>query len=207
MKMAVTKLRLAVSILILISGITMAKAQGTVTFDAHNNWVGTNYVELQMAFQVVLPRGGSYDYMGIGYGAGNTPYNGTPWMGWIRQNNPYGYVSLSLTNGSLFGLTSVQLADPIYPSASPLSISWVGHLSNGSTVTNIFTTPGNTRAFLNFLFTSDFSSGLTSVDILAPRWAMDNLVWVPEPTTWALLAVGVGMLSYVWFRSSKKQHR
>jgi len=63
MKMAVTKLRLAVSILILISGITMAKAQGTITFDTHNNWVGTNYVESGMAFQLIVPQGSSYDYM------------------------------------------------------------------------------------------------------------------------------------------------
>ncbi|GIX50700.1 MAG: hypothetical protein KatS3mg132_894 [Limisphaera sp.] len=120
----------------------IAYAQGRINFDARNNWIGTYYVESGIAFQVVLPRGGSYDYMRIGYGAGNTPYNGTPWIGWIRQNNPYSYVSLSRTDGALFGLIAVDLADPIYPIMSPIAISFVGYLFGGATITNTFTTPG-----------------------------------------------------------------
>ena len=202
MKMAVTKLRLAVSILILISGITMAKAQGTVTFDTHNNWVGTNYVESGMAFQLIVPQGSSYDYMGIIGGGGNA------FMLWFRQHNPYNYVQLNLNSGSTFGLISVWLADPSETSPSQVPISFIGFLANGSMVTNTFVTLGSDRyAFQKYTFTSAFAADLLRVDIFAPRWAMDNLVWVPEPGTWALLAVGVGMLSYVWFRSSKKQHR
>jgi hypothetical protein len=70
-------------------------------------------------------------------------------------------------------------------------------MANGSTVTNTFTTPGGgATTFLNYTFTSAFASGLTSVDIMAPRWAMDNLVFgnvapVPEPGTVGLLAVGL----------------
>ena len=114
-------------------------------------------------------------------------------MLFYQQYNPLDYVVLNLTNSHTFGLTSVQLADPNSPSSSPVPISFVGFLGNGSSVTNIFTTPGGgATTFQNYTFTSAFASGLTSVDIFAPRWAMDNLVFtVPEPGGWALLALGV----------------
>jgi hypothetical protein len=172
-----------------------AHAQGTITFDWHPNWVGTNYVESGMAFQLVVPQGSTLDYMGIvpPFTYQGVPQNSTPFMWWFRQNNPYNYVSLSLTNGSLFGLRSVQLADPIAPSLSPVSISFVGYLFGGGTVTNTFTTPGNgATTFATYTFNSDFSPTLTRVDILAPRWAMDNLVFViPEPGVGSLMASGL----------------
>jgi hypothetical protein len=54
-------------------------------------------------------------------------------------------------------------------------ISFVGLRANGSTVTNTFTTPGGgATTFQNYLFTSAFSSGLLSVNLLAPvgRWTI-----------------------------------
>ncbi len=169
-------------------------AQGMITFDARNNWIGTDYTESGMAFRLIIPQGASRDYMGITYGADNTPRNGTPFMGWFRQFNPYNYVSLSLTDGSLFGLTSVDLADPISPSLSPVTISFIGYLTGGTTVTNTFTTPGNgATTFANYQFNPDFTTPLfTHVDILAPRWAMDNLVFViPEPGAAGLFLFGL----------------
>src|SRR5262245_46103673 len=117
----VSWLRLMIAWAISSFAMTTVNGQGTINFDSHNNWSGTNYVEAGVAFRVILPQGGSYDYMAIGYGAGNTPQNGTPFMAWFRQFNPYDYVSLSMTNSSLFGLTSIQLADPNSPSLSPVS--------------------------------------------------------------------------------------
>ena len=97
------------------------------------------------------------------------------------------------TNGSAFGLTSVSLADPNSPSLSPVSITFEGFKLDGSVVTNTFTTPGNgADHLLNYQFNSDFSSGLTSVEIHSTRWAMDNLVFnVPEPSVAALLGLGL----------------
>jgi hypothetical protein len=132
-----------------------------------------------MWFQVVVPPGTSgVDVMAITFGAANTPGNGTPFMGWFRQYNPFDYVELSLTNGSTFGLTSVQLADPVNPSLSPVSISFIGYPAVGSAVTNTFTTSGpGPSTFATYTFNAEFSSGLSRVDILAPRWAMDNLAF------------------------------
>ena len=114
-------------------------------------------------------------------------------MLWFRVNNPSEYVELSLANGSTFGVTSVQLADPNSPSLSPVSISFIGYLASGSARTNTFTTPGNgPSTFATYTFDSNFASGLTSVDILASRWAMDNLAFtVPEPNSFALVVLGL----------------
>ncbi|HWQ91223.1 MAG TPA: PEP-CTERM sorting domain-containing protein [Clostridia bacterium] len=148
-----------------------------------------------MAFQLVVPQGSSFDYMGIvpPFTYQGVPQDSTSFMWWLRQNNPYNYVSLTMENGSLFGLNAVDLADPTAPSLSPVSISFIGFLSGGGTVTNTFTTPGGgATTFATYTFNSAFASGLTSVDILAPRWAMDNLAFtvIPEPGTLALLGLG-----------------
>ncbi len=139
----------------------------------------------------------SYDGFGVGNGNLNGNLGSSFYMTFYRQFSPDDYVSLSLTNGYSFGLTSVQLADPNSPSASQLPILFVGFLGSGSSVTNIFTTPGGgATTFQSYVFSSAFASGLTSVDILAPRWAMDNLVFgnmapVPEPGTADLITAGL----------------
>jgi hypothetical protein len=122
-------------------------------------------------------------------------------MYFIRQNSPDDFVSLSLTNGASFGLTSVQLADAASPSMTPVAILFQGIKGGGVMVTNIFNTPGNgADHLLSYSFGSDFASGLLRVNILALRWAMDNLVFgnvvVPEPSGAALL-VG-GLILFAW---------
>jgi hypothetical protein len=170
-----------------------APGQGTVTFNAGAGISSTFYYELGMWFNVIIPSGSSHDGMAIVRPiAGNLPQNTSPFMIFYQQYNPYDYVELTHTNGA-FGLSSVRLADPTSPSLSPVAISFVGHLAGGSTVTNTFTTPGNgATTFAAYTFNSDFRSGLTSVDILAPRWAMDDLAFtVPEPGVGSLLALGL----------------
>ena len=135
--------------------------------------------------------------------------NPTPYMIFLRQNSPGDYVSLSLTDGSLFGLTSVQLADPNSPSLSPVSISFIGYLSGGGTVTNTFSTPGGSANTLApYTFNTDFASGLTSVDIFAPKWAMDNLVFtIPEPAVGSLTVLGLIAFAARRIRQSNQRQR
>jgi len=182
----------AASALLLCPGAALG--QGTLTFDGGAGISSTFYYESGLWFNVVIPAGSGYDDMGIiPPGAANHPQNSSPFMIFYRQYNPYDYVALSYTNGVRFGLTSVRLADPTSPSPSPVPISFVGHLAGGLTVTNTFTTPGNgATTFATYTFNSDFGWGLTSVDILAPKWAMDNLVFViPEPGHCAMFCLGL----------------
>jgi hypothetical protein len=193
---------LAVIVTVLLSTI-VTRAQGTMNFNAHAYWSGTNYYELGMQFRIVVPTLGigspNHDGMAILppiTSPSNVPYNITPYMIFYQQFSPDDYVVFSLTNGYTFGLTSVNLADPNSPSLSPVPISFIGFLASGSTVTNTFTTPGNGATnLLNYSFDSTFISGLSSVAIQAPRWAMDNLVFgnveVPEPGAGCLLVAGL----------------
>ena len=94
----------------------------------------------------------------------------------------------------------MDLADPTSPSLAPVAITFAGTKGDGSHVSTTFTTPGNgATTFQGYQFGSAFASGLSSVDILAPRWAMDDLAFtVPEPSVLGLLALGGCFL--VWHR-------
>ena len=156
-------------------GMSMANglstsAQGLVTFNAHANWGGTNYVEQGVQFRVT--GGGSSDRIYI-MPANNYPYNATPWMEFYYQSD---YLAFSLTNGNTFGLMSVALADLTVPSLQPFVITFNGFKADGSQVSMVFNTPGNrANSFETYLFDADFASGLTNVAIHANGWAMDNL--------------------------------
>lgn len=192
---AVTTCLLAVGIV--LASLATTHGQGTITFNGAASFSGTDYYESGMWFHTVIPPG-EVNHDGMAglpaiFGPSNVPMNPTPYMIFLRQNSPGDYVSLSLTDGSLFGLTAVELADPNSPSLSPVSVSFIGYLTGGSTITQTFTTPGNgANTFATYTFDSNFASGLTSVDIFTSRWAMDNLVFVvPEPGVGSLTALGL----------------
>ncbi len=176
------------------------QGQGTVTFNGHAGLSSSYYEELGLWFQA----SGADGMAIVSPGSANLPQNSSAYMIWYRQLNPFNYVSLSMADGSLFGLTSVQLADPTAPSSSLLPITFLGFRSDGSTVSQTFTTPGGgANSFLTYQFGPEFASGLLSVRIDAPRWAMDNLVWIPEPSTYALL--GLGLLALAWQRFHQRR--
>lgn len=191
-------LQLGWAVVAIMPSVSNVHGQGTVLFSGQVGAYGTNYVEQGMGFDVIRPTGGTYDSMGIvpPNTYNNLAVNSTPYLDFFRQLNPDNYVVFRLTNGTAFGLASVDLADPLAPSLSPMPISFIGHFADGSSVTNTFTTPGGgATTFQSYTFNSDFASGLTSVDTIAPRWAMDNLVFaVPEPTTLSLTTLALTAL-------------
>jgi hypothetical protein len=125
------------------------------------------YTESGMSFtslpgDVLLRNGGGIP----GY-----PDNGTAYL-------QGGSLSFGFSDGTLFGLNSVDLAG--YSDVVPdFSVEFIGYLFNGGTVTQSFS--GSGIAFQTFSFGLQFT-GLTEVEIATPNWSLDNLsVSVPEP--------------------------
>ena len=133
----------------------------------------------------------------VGVGLGGHPNNGTPHMEFVNTLGVPQYVTVSLTNGSVFGAISVDLADPVSPSLMPVDITFKGFKLDGSTVSQTFTVGGGgSTTFHTYQFNADFALGLSRVEIPSPYWAMDNLVWIPEPSAMSLFLVGVGALTF-----------
>ena len=111
----------------------------------------------------------------------------------------------SFTNGSLFGLVSVDLAEySTLFSNEPAMVPFFGYRQDGSTVTNIFTTDGFIDGtgpgadFQTFYF-KNFTD-LTRVEIPTFGWSLDNLVVsIPEPSAGVLLLLsGVALGALKW---------
>ena len=172
-----------------------AYAQGTVTFD--QPWIGTGVQYLV-----------SYDNAGLSFGIVGQPHLGASMArigvfldGHPSSTSPHlepsstlapSYVAFGRINTHTFGLISVDLADSVAPSLAPVDITFNGIKWDGSTVSQTFTTAGSgSSTFQTFQFNADFALGLSRVEIPSPAWAMDNLVWIPEPSTAGLFFLGL----------------
>ena len=96
---------------------------------------------------------------------------------------------------------------PVVPDA--VTVHFIGYRSDGSIVTQDFTTDGIIDGtgpgvdFQTFHFGQEFS-GLTRVEIPTFGWSLDNLVVVPEPSTVALAIAGGPIL---WVRLRRRLAR
>lgn len=112
------------------------------------------------------------------------PANGTPYLNTSSGDS----LVFSFEDGSLFGVFAVDLAgySKVVPEAT---IHFVGYRSDGSTVAADVERHG--IQFQTYYFGSDWSSGLTRVEIPLPLWSLDNLVVsIPEPAVGAIFLTG-----------------
>jgi len=159
-----------------------------------------NYYELGMSFTPIVTQG-TFSRVGPGYPS--DPQNSTAYLRAALTQT----LKSAFTNGWLFSLVSVELAEYSTLFQTPLTVRFVGYRFDGSTVTTDLTTDGIIDGtgplpdFETFNFGSEWS-GLSRVEIPTALWSLDNLVVsVPEPGTWALLIMGGGL--FIWFRPKR----
>jgi len=134
---------------------------------------------------------------------------GTALDGWyvgstaLINDNAGGTTVLTSMDGGLFRMNSIALAE-LYAMEEPFSVTFTGLLSNGSTVSQVFSLDGLFGAE-TFAFDSAFTN-LVSVSWLQSEYfhQFDNIdvVPVPEPSTFFLF--GAGLLSVAAVRRRRK---
>jgi hypothetical protein len=180
-------------------------AQGTIqiTFDgpplipAGADIGVSNYFEQGMAFTPIPP---SRQFGRVGPGYPGDPQDGTAFVRAALTDS----LMFSFTNGSAFGLVSVDLAGYSTVAPGPVTVPFIGFRPDGSTLTNSFTADG--VVFQTFYFGPEFVGGLTKVQIPTFGWSLDNLgVATPEPGAGALLLLGGIAIRVVKWRSRRKR--
>jgi hypothetical protein len=201
---AAMKTKIALSVFAWLCVAIGSYAQGTLqtTFDGPplqppgSAAVVTNYYESGMSF-TSLP-------MPVGFvRVGSNPVSSRPDDGSAYLQStlaPAAPVMFNFTNGSLFGLLSVDLAEYSTVVPNAVTVQFIGYHRDSSTVTTSFTTDGIIDGtgpmadFQTFNFTG--FTDLARVEIPTFGWSLDNLVVsVPEPPIGALLLVG-GLLIF-----------
>jgi hypothetical protein len=200
--------------LLVLAGMGAAQAQGVITFNDPwmNNGVDGFILDYYdgFSFRVVPPHAPPVQVDEVkrvgAFGPPGYPANGSVRAVWINTLGTPQYVLFARTNaarfgdynftaGAPFGLISVDLADPVAPSLTPIDITFNGFRADGSMVSQTFTVGGGgSSSFQRVYFGPAFAHGLVRVEIPSPAWAMDNIVWIPEPGGAALL--GLGLLAW-----------
>lgn len=205
--------------LVILSVQAKCHGQGTlqITFDGppaqppDSQYAKTNYYESGMLFTGIAYTNGPLVYPGTFGRIGAASETNSPISIYPYDGSDYLDASLgdslmfSFTNGSLFGLVSVDLAEySTLFSNEPAMVPFFGYRQDGSTVTNIFTTDGFIDGtgpgadFQTFYF-KNFTD-LTRVEIPTFGWSLDNLVVsIPEPSAGVLLLLsGVALGALKW---------
>jgi len=131
-----------------------------------------------------------------GGGISGYPENGTAYL---QAGSTTDTLVCRFTDGSLFELVSVDLAEYSIVFQSPLTAHFVGYRPNGSTMTVNVTTDGiidGTGSLVDFqTFRFQGFTGLTRMEISGSGFSLDNLVVaVPEPSSIGILVFGAAIL-------------
>ena len=132
-------------------------------------------------------------FIRFGGGVGPAPENGTAYL----QASLGQSLKFSFTDGSLFDLNSIDIAEysTLFPSS--LTVHFVCYKQDGGVLTKDFITDGiidGTGPMADFetFYCGPELSSLTKVEIPDYGWSLDNLklsVQVPEPSGGALLVL------------------
>jgi hypothetical protein len=152
-----------------------------------------SYSEAGIVFRPVGPSGPGNTFTRHGGGISTSPDNSTAYLrAGFGQS-----LMFSFSDGSLFNLDAVDLAEYSTVVSDAVTVHFVGYRFDGSVVTTDFTTDGiidGTGPLADFqTFNFQDFTGLTRVEIPTDGWSLDNLMvsqMVPEPTTTALLLIG-----------------
>jgi hypothetical protein len=186
------KIRIQIILILALFGLLAAcHGQGTlpITFDGppiqppQTAYTVQSYQESGMAFSSLTE-----GFTRVGPSLVGRPQNGTSYLA-----APLGEsLVFNMQNNFPFGVVSVDLAS--YSTLVPdFTINFVGYLPNGSTIITNFSGTGIDFRTVNF--GSEWSSGLTRVEIPNYAWSLDNLtVGIPEPTSSVLIWVGAVIL-------------
>ena len=110
-------------------------------------------------------------------------------------------VMFSFTDGSLFGMDSVDLAG-YSSSLADFDVQFTGYQPDGHTVTADFSGSGIDFQTFNFTGFSD----LSYVEITTPDWSLDNLVVsIPEPSFGKFFLIGCLLFSVGQLRRGRKE--
>ena len=191
------------SAVLLLSAVCLAPkshAQGTlqITFDGPPEQPPASAVTVQAYGESGLSFYSlSEGFTRVGTGLATRPQNGTAYVA-----APFGEsLAFLLSDGSQFGVVSIDLAEYSTVVPDPVTVHFVGYRHDGSIVTTDFTTDGIIDGtgpladFQTFFFDTKDWSGLDRVEIPTYGWSLDNLVVsVPEPTSAVLLLAGALLL-------------
>lgn len=125
-------------------------------------------------------------------------YTGSPAL----FNNLGETVEITATSGASFSLMSLGMAPVLGGFGAPTTVTFMGMLAAGGTVSQTFTVPGATTAMTAFTLTG--FTGLSSVRFTVtspsaePYVQFDNVMLmagttavIPEPSTYALIGAGL----------------
>jgi hypothetical protein len=176
-------------------GMIRMTFDGTPTLLPGAGMLTTNYFESGMLFTPIQPTDWNEAFARTSSGSNYVnfyPDDGSTYVQALEGST----FMFSFTNGSAFGLVSVDLAEYSTVASDAVTVPFIGYQQDGSTVTNIFTTDGIIDGtgplpdFQTFYF-SGFTD-VTRVEIPSYGWSLDNLVVsVPEPACNILLLLGM----------------
>ena len=114
----------------------------------------------------------------------------------MMNDNDAGVTQLTQLGGGLFSLSSITLATAFpYLTEDNVSVTFIGTLGNGSTVSQTFSVADGAAQVFSFdaSFTSLASVNWTN-EAMYSQFDDINVAAVPEPESYAMLLLGLGVL-------------